>query len=66
MPTWWGGIASLASAAYLIRDGGMAGEVRSAQTAVYSLLGMDRPVAPLYKGQHYLKVDLSALRTLLR
>lgn len=39
--------------------------VRSAQTAVYSLLHVDKEVSPLYKGQHDIGVLFSALRTLL-
>ena len=39
--------------------------IRSAQTAVYSLLHVDKEVSPLYKGQHDIGVLFSALRTLL-
>ena len=38
--------------------------VRSAQTAVYSLLGVDKEVSPLYKAQHDVGVLLSSLKTL--
>lgn len=38
--------------------------VRSAQTAVYSLLGIDKKVSPLYQGQHDLGVLLGALETM--
>jgi oleate hydratase len=40
--------------------------VRSAQTAVYSFLGVDRAVPPLYKGQHDLRVLLNAFRTMIQ
>ena len=30
--------------------------VRSAQTAVYSLLGIEKPVSPIYKGEHDIRV----------
>jgi len=39
--------------------------VRAAQTAVYSLLGLNKPVSPLYKGQYDIGVDFNALKTLL-
>ena len=39
--------------------------VRSAQTAVYSLLGLDKPVSPLYKGQLDPSVLLGSAKTLL-
>ena len=39
--------------------------VRSAQIAVYSLLGLDREVTPLYKGQYDPRVVFDALRTML-
>lgn len=39
--------------------------VRSAQTAVFSLLGLDKQVSPLYKGQQDPSVLLGAVRTLL-
>jgi oleate hydratase len=39
--------------------------VRAAQTAVYSLLGLDKQVSPLYKGQYDIGVDFNALKTLL-
>lgn len=39
--------------------------VRSAQIAVYSLLGLDKPVSSLYKGQFDASVLLSSARTLL-
>ena len=37
--------------------------VRSAQTAVFSFLGMDKEVSPLYKGQQDVGVLLSSLET---
>jgi oleate hydratase len=40
--------------------------VRSAQTAVYKLLGVDREVTPIYKGQHDVGVLLRAMRAMLR
>lgn len=40
--------------------------VRSAQTAVYSFLGVDRAVPPLYKGQHDPRVLLNAFRTMIQ
>ena len=40
--------------------------VRSAQTAVYALLQLDKEVSPLYKGQHDIGVLFNALRTLVR
>ena len=40
--------------------------VRSAQTAVFSLLGLKRPVPPIYKGQQDPGVLLSAVKTLLQ
>jgi len=39
--------------------------VRSAQIAVYSLLGIDKPVSPLYKGQFDASVLLASARTLM-
>ena len=38
--------------------------VRSAQTAVFSLLNLDRTVSPLYKAQHDIGVLFSSLKTL--
>ena len=38
--------------------------VRSAQTAVYSLLGVDKAVSPLYKAQHDVGILLNSLKTL--
>ena len=38
--------------------------VRSAQTAVYSLLKLDNKVAPLYKAQHDVSVLFSSLMTM--
>jgi oleate hydratase len=38
--------------------------VRSAQTAVYSLLEVDKEVTPLYKAQHDLGILLNSLKTL--
>jgi len=40
--------------------------IRSAQTAVYSLLHLERPVTPMYKGAHDPRVLLDALKTLHR
>jgi len=40
--------------------------VRSAQTAVYTLLGLDKKVTPIYKGLHHVSVIFNALRTLFR
>ena len=40
--------------------------VRSAQTAVYGLLGLQNPIPPLYKGAHDPGVLLSALQAMLR
>lgn len=40
--------------------------VRSAQTAVYQLLGIEKPVTPIYKGQHDAGVVLRAMAALLR
>jgi oleate hydratase len=40
--------------------------VRSAQTAVYRLLGIDKEVTPIYKGQHDVGVLLRAMRAMLR
>jgi len=39
--------------------------VRSAQTAVFTLLGLDRPVSPLYKGYHDPRVLLATAEVLL-
>lgn len=39
--------------------------VRSAQTAVYSLLGLDKDVSPLYKGQFDPSVLLASAKTLV-
>ena len=39
--------------------------VRSAQTAVYALLDIDKKVTPLYKGQYDLGVLFRSLKTLL-
>ena len=38
--------------------------VRSAQTAVYSLLGVDKEVSPLYRAQHDVGILLNSLKTL--
>jgi oleate hydratase len=38
--------------------------VRSAQTAVYSLLDLDKEVSPLYKAQHDVGVLFSSLMTM--
>ena len=38
--------------------------IRSAQTAVYSLLGLDRTPPPVYKGQYNPRVLLEAFETL--
>jgi oleate hydratase len=40
--------------------------VRTAQTAVYSLLGLDKEVVPLYKGERDIRVLFHALRALMR
>lgn len=40
--------------------------IRSAQTAVYSLLKLDKKPVPLYKGTHHIGVLFSALKTILR
>lgn len=40
--------------------------VRSAPTAVYSFLGVERAVPPLYKGRHDLRVLLNAFRTMIQ
>jgi oleate hydratase len=39
--------------------------VRSAQTAVYSLLGLDKEVSPLYKGHHDVGVLFNSVKTLI-
>jgi oleate hydratase len=38
--------------------------IRSAQTAVYSLLGLERTPPPVYRGQDHLRVMLEAVETL--
>jgi oleate hydratase len=38
--------------------------IRSAQTAVYSLLGLKRTPPPVYKGQHDARILLKAFRAL--
>lgn len=40
--------------------------VRSAQTAVYSLLKLEKEVTPLYKGEHDLRVLLNSAVTMFR
>lgn len=40
--------------------------VRSAQIAVYSLLGVNKKVTPLYNGTHHIKVLYSAIKTIFR
>jgi oleate hydratase len=40
--------------------------IRSAQTAVYALLGLDKKVPPVYKGAHDPRVVFEALQTLHR
>ena len=40
--------------------------VRCAQTAVFGLLGLDREVSPVYRGDHDIKVLLAALNALRR
>lgn len=40
--------------------------VRSAQTAVFGLLGLDREVTPLYRGDHDIRVLSDALKALRR
>ena len=39
--------------------------VRSAQTAVYSLLSLDKDVSPLYKGQYDISVLLDSFKTMI-
>lgn len=39
--------------------------IRSAQTAVYALLNLDKKVSPLYKGQHDISVLFNSVKTLL-
>jgi oleate hydratase len=39
--------------------------VRTAQTAVYTLLGLDKQPTPLYKGEQHLRVLFDAAKTLL-
>lgn len=40
--------------------------VRSAQTAVFGLLGLDREVSPIYRGDHDIRVLRNALKALRR
>ena len=40
--------------------------VRSAQTAVYSLLNLNKKVSPIYHGMHQVKVIYDALKTIIR
>ena len=40
--------------------------VRSAQMAVYALLGIDKDIPPVFKGQHDVGVLLNALKTMYR
>jgi len=40
--------------------------VRSAQIAVYSLLGLNNKIPPIYKGLHHIKVLYNAFKTILR
>ncbi len=40
--------------------------VRSAQTAVYSLLGLNKKIAPIYKGMHHISVLYNAFKTIVR
>ena len=40
--------------------------IRSAQTAVYSLLGLKKKVVPIYKGHHYPKNIYRVIKTLFR
>ena len=40
--------------------------VRSAQIAVYSLLNLNKKVAPLYNGIHHAKVLYNAIATIFR
>jgi oleate hydratase len=40
--------------------------VRSAQTAVFGLLGLERKVSPFYKGQHDPRILFDALKMLHR
>ncbi len=39
--------------------------VRSAQTAVYSLLGIEKEVSPIYKGQHDFRVLFDSVETMV-
>lgn len=39
--------------------------VRSAQTAVYSLLGIEKEVSPLYEGQHDARVLFESAKTMV-
>ena len=39
--------------------------VRTAMTAVYKMLHLDRPVTPLFKGQYDIRMVTIALKTLL-
>ncbi|MEN8907344.1 MAG: oleate hydratase [Clostridiales bacterium] len=39
---------------------------RSAQTAVYKFLNLDKEVTPIYKGQHDVKVLLNSLKVLMK
>lgn len=40
--------------------------IRSAQTAVYSLLNLNKKVSPIYQGTHHIKVLYNALKTVFR
>ncbi len=40
--------------------------VRSAQTAVYTLLAINKPITPIYQGQYDVRVLINTLKTLLK
>jgi oleate hydratase len=40
--------------------------VRSAQTAVYPLLKLEKEVSPPYKGEHAIQVVLNFIKTMLK
>jgi oleate hydratase len=40
--------------------------VRTAQTAVFGLLGVEREISPIYRGDHDVQVLLNALQALIR
>jgi len=39
--------------------------IRSAQTAVYNLLKLDKKPSPIYKGTHHIKVLYNAFKTII-